>query len=112
MFTLNSLISSHLISSLLISSLLISSLLISSLLISRNIRKNKQFTTLPIKCPYSLQDLLGRELSFKREMESLKDKLSRAEKEVAKVTAAARTHQGDKVRTRQLCFIIYVSCVF
>ena len=45
------------------------------------------------------QDLLGRELSFKREIEGLKERLLVSERETVKVTAAAKAHRGDKVST-------------
>jgi hypothetical protein len=45
-----------------------------------------------------LQELLGKELSFKREVDSLRDRLAQCEREVVRVTTAARMHKGDKVR--------------
>ena len=44
------------------------------------------------------KELLGKELSFKREVDSLKDRLALSEREVVRVTTAARMHKNDKVR--------------
>jgi hypothetical protein len=51
-----------------------------------------------------LQELLGKELSFKREVDSLKDRLAQCEREVVRVTTAARMHKGDKVRLSSVQF--------
>lgn len=55
-----------------------------------------------------LQELLGKELSFKREVDSLKDRLAQCEREVVRVTTAARMHKGDKVRLSSVQFNITI----
>lgn len=44
-----------------------------------------------------IQELLGRQLSFKREMEVMKDRLSHSERELVRVASTARLHREDKV---------------
>lgn len=50
------------------------------------------------------QELLGKELTFKRELDSLKDRLAQCEREVVRVTTAARMHKGDRVRLSSVQF--------
>jgi hypothetical protein len=60
--------------------------------------RNPHLLCHPCTAP-STQDLLGRQLTFKREVDAFKDRLAQSERDLVKVTTAARLHKGDKVRT-------------
>jgi hypothetical protein len=46
---------------------------------------------------YVNQELLGRQLSFKREIEAFKERQALNERELERVSSAARLHKEDKV---------------
>jgi hypothetical protein len=50
------------------------------------------------------QELLGRKLSYRTEVESLKEQLDLANRESLRLNSLIRTHRGDK-ETRRLCVI-------
>ena len=58
------------------------------------------------------QELLGRQLIFKREIATLKDRLAVSERETSKIAATAKAHHNDKVLKPIKIALLFCNCTF
>jgi chromosome segregation ATPase len=65
-----------------------------AVVVSKQLRENLR--ALAIELTSIRQELLGRQLTFKREAEALKERVLQSERELGRVTSTARLHKEDK----------------